>query len=215
MTLDCRIDHLVITSPSLEAGSQWIFERLGVRPAPGGEHPRMGTHNHLLRLGDTVYLEVIAIQPGAPAPQRPRWFDLDRLPADAPPRLACWVARTEDLPAALAAAGEDLGPAEPMSRGDLRWQISIPRDGVPALGGLAPSLIQWQAPTHPAQGLPDAGCRLEALTLVHPDPQRIETLLHRLQLAEPGVQVAVREGASPGLQAQVRTPAGLQTLGLD
>lgn len=48
----------------------------------------MGTHNLMLRLGDSSYLEIIAINPAAPAPGRPRWFALDRLAGDGSPRLA-------------------------------------------------------------------------------------------------------------------------------
>ena len=71
------IDHLVIAVRSLEDGVAYITEQLGVLPVPGGEHPRMGTHNALVRLGDTTYLEVIAANPGAATPQRARWFGLD------------------------------------------------------------------------------------------------------------------------------------------
>jgi hypothetical protein len=39
----------------------------------------MGTHNRLLKLGEGFYLELIAIDPQAPPPGRPRWFGLDRL----------------------------------------------------------------------------------------------------------------------------------------
>ena len=37
----------------------------------------MSTHNHLMRLGNSAFLEVISIDPDAPAPARTRWFDLD------------------------------------------------------------------------------------------------------------------------------------------
>lgn len=32
----CRIDHLAIAAPTLAAGADWMAERLGVRPQPGG-----------------------------------------------------------------------------------------------------------------------------------------------------------------------------------
>src|SRR5690606_32822306 len=83
------IDHLVVTAPSLAEGARFVREALGVEPEPGGKHPRMGTHNLLLRLGNDVYLEVIAIDPGAPAPGHPRWFGLDDAPTS--PLLATWV----------------------------------------------------------------------------------------------------------------------------
>jgi len=123
----CTIDHITITAPSLEAGAALVRQCLGVAPQRGGQHPRMGTHNLLLRLGEAMFLEVIAIDPEAPAPSRPRWFALDELAADAQPRLSCWVARTPDIRAAAAAACEPLGHVEPMSRGALNWLITLPR----------------------------------------------------------------------------------------
>lgn len=208
----CRIDHLAIVAPTLAAGSDAVFAQLGVRPQPGGRHARMGTHNLLLRLGEALYLEVIAIDPEAPPPGRPRWFELDRLAADAVPRLACWIARCDDIVAAQAAVPEPLGTAEAMSRGALDWRITIPADGSLPLGGAAPGLIQWDGPTHPGALLPDQGCTLAALQLRHPAPTRVQAVLDGLALAEPAVTVSVRAAPVPGLVAQVRTPGGLRTL---
>ena len=47
----CSIDHIVITAPSLADGMEYVHRALGVVPEPGGGHPRMGTHNALLKLG--------------------------------------------------------------------------------------------------------------------------------------------------------------------
>ena len=209
----CELDHITITSPTLETGSDLVFACLGVRPQRGGEHPRMGTHNLLLRLGEATYLEVIAADPQAPRPARPRWFALDSLPADAQPRLTCWVARTDDIDASLGVATEALGRAQTMSRGSLEWLISIPEDGSLPLAGAAPALIQWKVPAHPATRLPDVGCTLEALALLHPEPQRVGALLSRLGFTAGTVQVSVLESAAPGLAARIRTPSGLRTLG--
>ena len=68
----CQIDHIAVTAPSLEAGAEYVWEALGVPLQPGGEHERMGTHNLLLRLGESTYLEVTAPNPRAPKHQRPR-----------------------------------------------------------------------------------------------------------------------------------------------
>lgn len=62
----CRIDHLVVTAPDLEAGAGFVRNALGMEMGRGGKHPRMGTHNMLLRLGETSFLEVIAADPEAP-----------------------------------------------------------------------------------------------------------------------------------------------------
>ena len=65
----CFIDHIAITAPTLEAGAELVYRSLGVKPQKGGEHPRMGTHNLLLRLGNSVYLEVISPDPAAKSPE--------------------------------------------------------------------------------------------------------------------------------------------------
>lgn len=209
----CRIDHITITSSSLDAGSDLVFACLGVRPQTGGQHPRMGTHNLLLRLGDTLFLEVIAVDPQAVRPARPRWFELDRLPPGGRPRLACWVARTEDIHAALNATPEPLGRVEPMSRGALEWFISIPEDGSLPMGGAAPSLIQWHSPAHPAAGLQDMGCKLTALDLFHPEPHRLKAVLDQLDVQEPGVSLSVRAAAALGITAHLDTPHGPRRIG--
>jgi hypothetical protein len=209
----CRIDHITVTSPSLEAGRAFVHECLGVPLQRGGRHPRMGTHNLLLRLGETMFLEVIAVDPEAVRPDRPRWFALDALPQDARPRLGCWVARTASIEAAMGAASEPLGSIEPMSRGALEWLISVPGDGSLPLGGVAPALIEWHVSPHPAAGMEDAGCALVALELLHPEPQRVSALLRSIGLAEPGVSVSVAEAAAPALVACIRTPSGLRTIG--
>lgn len=209
----CRIDHITITSPTVAAGSDLVFNCLGLRPQPGGEHVRMGTHNLLLRLGDALFLEVIAINPEAARPSRARWFELDRLLPASEPRLACWVARTDDIHASLQKNPEPLGQAEPMSRGALEWLISIPEDGHLPLGGAVPALIQWHTETHPASGLRDVGCTLVALELWHPAPASVRAVLDELQLAEPGVTVSVGEAAAPTLVALIQTPQGLRRIG--
>src|SRR5690606_5046100 len=121
-------DHIVVTASSLAAGSEYIYRKLGVSLEAGGEHPRMGTHNLLLRLGDEVYLEVIAINPEAQQPDRPCWFGLQDSVRQRT-GLASWVARTNDITAASQAATLPLGPVTAMTRGDLSWQITIPDDG--------------------------------------------------------------------------------------
>lgn len=210
----CHIDHITIVSPSLAAGGELVHELLGVQPQQGGEHPRMGTHNLLLSLGEAMFLEVIAINPASPGPARPRWFELDRLPSDSKPLLACWVARTESIQASLAVASEQLGPPEPMSRGALEWLISIPTDGSLPLGGTAPALIQWQTDKHPAARMQDRGCRLVKLELLHPQPRRLGALIDSLHFAESSsTLLSIVEASAPGLVAYIETPLGLRTIG--
>lgn len=73
----CELDHIVVAAASLKQGVDYIRERLGVEIPAGGKHALMGTHNHLMRLGGTCFLEVIAVDPQAPRPERTRWYTLD------------------------------------------------------------------------------------------------------------------------------------------
>lgn len=206
------IDHITVTAWSLEAGAVFVRDALGVLPQSGGAHPRMATHNMLLRLGEAMFLEVIAPDPGAQAPARPRWFDLDGLSVASRPSLSTWVVRCGDIRAALAAAGEPLGEIEPMSRGALDWFITIPADGSLPLQGCAPALIEWHTDIHPAAGLEDKGLSLAGLEILHPDPGRVSRLLSALQL-DGAVEVRAAPPGTPAhLRAHISTPRGLRML---
>lgn len=167
-----EIDHLVIGAASLAEGVAWCERVLGVTPGPGGQHALMGTHNRLLNLSapgyPRCYLEIIAIDTEAPAPQaRSRWFDLDQ-PAlqqalrERGPGLIHWVARVPDLDAALAqwrSEGVDAGAAVEASRGNLRWRIALREDGRRLRREGLPVMIEW-GEAHPTDAMPDSGARL-------------------------------------------------------
>jgi hypothetical protein len=172
----------------------------------------MGTHNALVRLGEAVYLEVIAVDPAGEKPSRARWFGLDHLAPSAPPRLATWVVRTTDIEAAAALASVPLGPIETMTRDSLSWRITILDDGSMPLDGAAPSVIQWSAADHPAKALPDFGCELEGLEIRHPQANLVGALLR--ELAFDGAEaLALVESDSARMTARIRTPGGLCILG--
>jgi hypothetical protein len=209
----CRLDHIAVTAPDLARGVAQVEQLLGVAMQPGGEHPLMGTHNRLLRLGE-VFLEVIAPDPAAARPSRRRWFALDEQTPATLPRLAGWVASTDDLRAVQAAACEPLGDIEQLSRGALRWEMVLPRDGSLGLGGAAPLVIQWGSAGGAVQRLDDAGCRLRRLELRHPEPARLDALLRSIGFADDLVAIApLAAGESPRLIADIDTPSGPRRLG--
>ena len=153
-----RLDHIAVASRDLDKGAAWLRDRLGVTPEGGGRHPLMGTHNRLLSLGPGEYLELIAIDPDAVAPGRPRWFGLDGF--SGPPRVAGWVLRAPDsTPAPAGSAWETA------RRGDLSWRITIAASGLTGGNGVGPALIDWGATTHPAERLTEHGLRLGGLRL--------------------------------------------------
>lgn len=209
----CHLDHLVVTSPTLAAGVEWVQATLGVVPQAGGDHKRMGTHNALVRLGEATYLEVIAPDPGAPMPDRPRWFELDRVASGAAPRLATWVARTDDILSAVADCPAELGEIEPMSRGSLNWLITIPPDGSIPGDGTFPTLIEWRTQQHPAAHLEDQGSSLGLLQLFHPRPSSLRGLLKCLGLHNAVAMHEISHSERPYLVAQIMTRNGLRSIG--
>jgi Glyoxalase-like domain len=208
----CTIDHLVVTAPSLDVGVKWVEKQLGVELQPGGEHPSMGTHNCLLRLGESTYLEVIAPNPAAARPPRPRWFGLDRLTPNSAPRLASWVARTADIQAGFSTSSQDLGTILTMRRGDLEWRITVPDDGNVILGGIIPMLIEWKTPAHPASRLPDSGCTLLRLEGITQDEKLAIAALDSIRAAKLLSLIPAGAIALPGLNAHILTPHGPKVL---
>jgi len=211
------LDHLVVAARSLEEAVAWCADTLGVAPDAGGRHAFMGTHNRVLSVASgqwpKAYLELIAIDPAAPAPGRPRWFNLDRPGLQAAladgPRLVHWVMRCGDIEArcrALARAGLDPGPVQHAERAAaqhvLRWRIAVRDDGALLAHGALPTPIQWDG-RHPADALPDRGVALRAMTLAGlPPAARAHCDVARVDFVDRG----------PALAATLATPRGAVTL---
>lgn len=208
------VDHLVVAARRLDEGVMWCEAVLGVTPGPGGQHAFMGTHNRLAAIGSArfprAYLEIIAIDAGAPPPARVRWFDLDQPALQAAlasgPALVHWVASCDAIQTGLAAlrshgldAGVALSAERASPRGMLRWQISQRPDGRRLAAGALPALIEW-AGMHPADAMPPSGLVLEQLVLGG-WPAGLQASLPA------GVAVASAADAAP-LAATLSTPRG-------
>ncbi len=205
--MTARFDHIAIAAEDLDDGAAAVEAALGVPLQPGGQHALMGTHNRLLSLGPGEYLEVIAINPDAPAPDRPRWFDLDGFAGRARPNT--WIANCDDLQAALAAAPEGSGRPIDFERADLRWRMAVPDDGCLPFDSAFPALIEWQGGASAADRQTDVGCRLERLVLIHPQPGALQAALKPL-IDDP--RITVEHGAQKAMRAVIRTPHGLREL---
>jgi hypothetical protein len=204
------LDHIVIGCATLEQGAEYIRSLTGVEVPPGGRHERMGSHNRLMRISEETYLELIAIDPDAAAPAWPRWFALDN-PAQRArlrerPRPIAWVAGTSNIVAVLAASSTDLGRPVEMTRGPLRWRISLRDDGALADGGALPVLIEWPGGKNPAAMMADLGVRLERTRVTCSDSTGISASLAALG-AEHLVDVVSGAGA-PTIEVDLRTPSG-------
>jgi len=206
-----QLDHIVITAPSLATGIAYVRQALGVAPQKGGEHPCMGTHNCFVKLGGATYLEIIAINPHAPAPHRPRLFGLDQV--DAQPRLATWVARTDDIQAAISMSAIPLGSVEHMTRDGLHWKITIPKDGSLPCHGIAPTLIEWPHGMHPTTTQNDLGCALVGVEGFHPEADRVSAMLRAIGFEGEISLNTLPHGVTPRLVAHIKSPMGVCQLG--
>lgn len=199
------LDHIVYAVPDVPAAVENLAQRLGVRPAMGGKHSGIGTHNALLSLRETSYLEIIGPDPDQPPPPLPRPFDLDSTPE---PRLRTWMAKATNLEQQVENArrlGYDAGTITPMSRtlpdgSRIEWSLAIPPQ--PLGDWLVPILIEWRTDRHPAKTSPQ-GCTLVELYGEHPRPETIRPILNAL-----GVTLDIRQAATPGLVAILATPKG-------
>jgi len=204
-----RLDHITVVASSLETGSAYVEAALGVPPGAGRAHPGMATHNLLLALGPTVYLEVISQDPRAAAVARPRWFGLDQALPGSSARLAAWVASTDDI---VGTVVPELGDVETMRRETHTWKMTVRADGSVPLDGAAPLLIQRSSIGHPAAALPQRGLVLQRLRIRHPAPAQVLALFAQIGLdSQPAV--TVMPGNECSLVAEIQTPVGLRELG--
>ena len=195
-----QIDHLIYGAPDRLTGIRSIEALLGVRPAPGGKHVGIGTHNALVSLGNGAYLEVISPDPDQPRPEQSLPYGLDDL---VEPRLITWAVKApeiESLAAEALAAGVDLGPVQQMARqrpdgGRLEWRLT--RSPRLVGDGLVPFLIAWNPCPHPSETAPPGG-RLISLRGEHPEPESIARMLDIL-----GAATTVALGPSPALIATI------------
>jgi hypothetical protein len=166
MQQTARIDHILLGVPDRTLATAELEKLFGVRPVYGGKHPR-GTHNALLSLGPRLYLELIALQPGASGTAIGT-NDLEKL---SKPEPIGWAVSGTSLAVreSLTKAGFDLAAPEPGSRTTpsgsvLKWQTFDLRTAVQG----APFFIEWSADTpHPATTSP-SGCTLVSFQIASP-----------------------------------------------
>lgn len=200
-----ELDHLAVAATDLDEGRAWVEETLGVAMQPGGKHAIFGTQNVLLGLEDGIYMEVITVDPAAPAPGRPRWFNLDAFTGR--PRPGTWICRTDDLDG-MARRFPGIGTPVSAERGNLRWRMAVPADGLLPYGNLFPAVMQWDCDDHPARRLTPSGCRLRRLVVCHPQAPALQSDL------APVLEDAriVFESGPAALRLEMDTPHGPRVL---
>jgi len=211
-----NMDHLVIAAADLDQGISYIKKHLGVDIPFGGVHEQMGTHNHLMKIGDHEFLEVIAVNPRGKNPERPRWFGFDdpyiRRQINRKPLFLTWVINTDHIHECIDRSEISFGRPELISRGNLNWYFALPSDGRLIAGGILPYVIQWQTTHHPAKDMFDGGCRLKKLSIFHPNPSWLSRVLAALK-SESLVEInPLPAGNTPYLEAVFDTPIGEKKL---
>lgn len=209
--MSVEFDHIAISADRRDTGIEAFKSLSGAELPLGGEHPLMGTHNCVTAFGPDRFLELITINPDAPAPDHPRWFGLDDRAAG-PLSAHAMILRSNDLDADLAIAkshGVDLGEPMELSRGDLSWRFAVRKDGAIPLQGMAPLLMQWNAmPSHPASNMSQLGLELDSIAIQSPDADLLNTLFKNLGWAD--APTATQGDAR--LTFTLRTPNGVVSL---
>ncbi len=208
-----KIDHFAIGADTLEQGVAAMETALGVTIPKGSKHDAMSTHNCVMQSGNESFLELIAIDPDAPAdPGRVRWFTLDDPATQARladrPRALCWVVGTDNLDEIIQSSPVDLGEVVLFTRGERSWRLTVPKDGSLPMSGLLPAFIEWSPGPHPSTGQQDLAVTLDKVQLSCPNPEELSNILKILNvdhLAE------VTKGET-GLSFALNTPNGAVTL---
>jgi len=211
-----RIDHLVVGALNLQQGVSYVKEVLGIVMPYGGMHVQMGTHNHLMQLGEDVFLEVISINPDIDPPKAPRWYGLDdpfiKRQIEKRPVFLTWVVNTKNINEFLQKASVSFGTPELIRRGELSWYFGIPDDGRLIAGGMLPYVIEWQTDRHPASNMADVGCRLKSLEIHHPLPLWLKSVLECIGASDLVKVHALPKNGVPHLIAKIDTPNGERKL---
>lgn len=203
------VDHLIVGTRDLDAGIDWLSQKLGVKPANGGVHPGRGTWNALLALGGRQYLELIA-----PDPKQSKGGEdvVAQLNALQTPQLIGWAASVSGIAALAERLRQSMPDVAALAngsrrRGDgklLEWkslQVSRQRFSV------VPFFIEWGPGSEHPSGDSPKGCTLQSVSFRHPKPDEFRTLLAKM-----GLDGSVARGEHAAISAMLRTPKGPVTL---
>lgn len=209
-----KLDHLTVIAPTLIEGVLHVQNCLDLDVPFGTRHNYMGTHNHRLQLGNSVYLEIVALDPYGTESGRSRWFGLDdqesvRSDWNEGRRLRGWVASTDVIDSVVSNHRAIFGDKIPLPTANPTFDFAIPEDGSLPLDGAAPSIIDHRGDPTSMASIPDLGARLLSLTLEHPNSATIETFYRELSIDHPP---AIVHGPKVRYRAQIETPTGLKEL---
>ena len=165
-----KLDHVVIAANNLDEGTSYVENKLNVKLSNIGYHRDMGTHNRVVKISKSVYLEVISIDPNFGHLNTKRWFNLDSLKLQSQlrksPQVIGYVIENVDI--------KILKYYEPFfkaSRGEYKWKFAMPGTNASILAdqsqlnGIIPSLINWES-EKPINKMQDNHLNLEKLEIL-------------------------------------------------
>lgn len=219
-----RVDHLVFGIPgSLGSAIEAFHELTGVEPAVGGKHPKLGTHNALVSIGNGAYFELLCRDPEQPldgpeaeADQR-LWMGMESLQGMESTMLTWATDRGSAIAQAVETArgeGYDPGDVTDFSRkkpdgSTLKWSLAYRHYTREQMGpgrGIVPFLIDWKGNPTPAAVAPK-GCELVELRAEAVDVAATAKNLRALGI-DPA-DLKLQTGKKDRLVATLRTPKGL------
>ena len=198
------IDHIIWACPDLESGIDQFEEMSGVRAVAGGKHPKLGTHNALLHLGNRSYLEIVAPDPNHDGGPWSR--SLQQLTE---PILLHWVIARPNLGDYVSGLSGMIGgdnEVDSIARqhptlGELNWEILLlPQHDY---GCLVPFLIDWGDSTHPTDLL-EHHCTLRNVRISTPDLPNMMKIASWL-----AIDAEFIEANEPKLEVWIDSPKGV------
>ena len=196
--------------PDLEIALDRFKNDYGIEAIIGGRHLDQGTKNAIVSLGQSVYLELLAIDKSSSKNIEHHWMGIDYLTS---PKITRWAIVSdqinEDLKT-IAAYKTDLAKSHQGSRvmtngGLLSWQMSLPsyRPEVE----LMPFLLNWsESDHHPTEQLRQQA-KIIAFDLYHPAPNDLQTYFEQLDL-----DIKIQAGTSSMISLTLEGPKGRLTL---
>ena len=170
-----KLDHVVVAANNLEEGTSYVENKLNVKLSNIGYHRDMGTHNRVVKISKSVYLEVISIDPSCGHLNSKRWFNLDSLKLQSQlrksPQVIGYVIENVDI--------KILKYYEPFfkaSRGEYNWKFAMPGTNASILAnqsylnGIIPSLINWES-EKPISKMQDNHLNLEKIQVLLSESQ--------------------------------------------
>ena len=170
-----KLDHIVLAANTLEEGTSYIENKLRIKLSNIGYHKDMGTHNRVVKISKSVYLEVISIDPNCEQIKSKRWFNLDSSKLQSQlrksPRVIGYVIENT--------TNKILKYYEPFfkaSRGEYKWKFAMPcnNSNISAdqsyQNGIIPSLINWES-EKPINKMQDNHLNLEKIQVLLSESQ--------------------------------------------